>query len=115
MRNFKEEWFGNVKNDILAGLVKSHGIQYMLAATFDVRGHLFFVSSEKFIESFDVNNIDKDIKEVEIDFLKSEICDESAADAVKKVVEKLNKKKIKVSLIGARGDSAHLVKNLNKV
>ena len=55
------------------------------------------------------------IFEVEIDFLKSEICDESAADTVKKVVEKLNKKKIKVSLIGARGDSAHLVKNLNKV
>ncbi len=64
---------------------------------YEVKGQLFFASTTKFIDSFDYTN---DTNYVEIDFTNVKVWDESAVDAIDKVVMKYNKNNIKVELLG---------------
>ena len=63
--------------------------------TYLVKGPLFFAATDKFINSFDYN---EDINAVEIDFLESKIMDQSAVEAIDKVIAKFEKKGIKVKV-----------------
>lgn len=63
--------------------------------TYLVKGPLFFAATDKFINSFDYN---EDINDVEIDFLESKIMDQSAVEAIDKVIAKFEKKGIKAKV-----------------
>ncbi len=73
---------------------------------YQVKGELFFVSSQRFIDSFDYldNN-----KEVIIDFSNTKIRDESAVDAIDKVVVRLHKNGIKTNLIGLSDSCINMI------
>lgn len=62
-----------------------------------VKGQLFFASTLKFINSFDYT---QDVGSVDIDLSKVKIWDESAVDAIDKVVIKFHKNGIKTNLLG---------------
>ena len=68
--------------------------------------HSFFVSTSKFIDSFDFT---EKIQCVNIDLSKVKIWDESAVDAIDKVVIKFHKKGVKTNLIGMRNQCLELV------
>lgn len=65
--------------------------------TYKVIGELFFASTSSFINSFDYI---EDIDLVDIDFTSAKVWDESAVDAIDKVVIKFHKNGIKTNLIG---------------
>lgn len=62
-----------------------------------VKGQLFFASTLKFINSFDYT---QDVECIDIDLSKVKIWDESAVDAIDKVVIKFYKNGIKTNLLG---------------
>jgi len=62
-----------------------------------VKGQLFFASTLKFINSFDYI---QDVECIDIDLSKVKIWDESAVDAIDKVVIKFHKNGIKTNLLG---------------
>ena len=64
---------------------------------YKVNGELFFASSESFVDSFDYL---EDVKEVNIDFSNTRVRDESAVDAIDKVVIRFHKNGVKTNLIG---------------
>lgn len=71
-----------------------------------VKGQLFFASTLKFINSFDyTENIDS----VDIDFSKVKIWDESAVDAIDRVVIKFHKNGVKANLIDMNEECIALV------
>lgn len=74
--------------------------------TYEVKGQLFFASTTKFIDSFDyTDNIDI----VNIDLSHVRIWDESAVDAIDKVVIKLHKSGIKTNLLGMSKQCLELI------
>ena len=73
---------------------------------YNVKGQLFFVSTTKFIDAFEYN---EKVYNIEIDFTNARIWDESAVDAIDKVIAKYNKNNIKVKLIGLNKESLNLV------
>ena len=75
-----------------------------------VKGPLFFASTDKFINSF---NYDEDVSKVEIDFLESKIVDESAVEAIDKVINKFKKNNIKVNIIAMNDGSLGLFNTLS--
>ena len=86
-------------------------IDYVDRSTYLVKGYLFFASCEKFIASFDYH---EDIEEIYIDFLESRVCDESAVDAIDKVVTRLGKNGIKANLIGLNASSVQLMNSISE-
>jgi len=78
--------------------------------TYKVNGQLFFVSTTKFIDSFNYN--DK-ANVINIDFDSCKVWDESAVDAIDKVIIKYNKNNIKVNLIGLSKESLKLIDNMS--
>ncbi|MEL7597987.1 MAG: STAS domain-containing protein, partial [Clostridiaceae bacterium] len=71
-----------------------------------VKGQLFFASTLKFINSFDyTENVDS----VDIDFSKVKIWDESAVDAIDRVVIKFHKNGVKTNLIDMNEECIALV------
>ena len=78
--------------------------------TYKVSGQLFFVSTTKFIDSFKYN---EKVKIIDIDFSNARIWDESAVDAIDKVVIKYNKNNINVNLIGLNESSLKLMDNMS--
>lgn len=64
---------------------------------YTVKGELFFASALKFVNSFDYT---QNIKSIDIDFSNMKIRDESAVDAIDRVVIKFHKNGIKTNLIG---------------
>lgn len=66
-------------------------------ATYEVKGQLFFASTTKFINSFDYAD---NIEIVNLDLSHVKIWDESAVDAIDKVVIKLHRNGIKTNLYG---------------
>lgn len=64
---------------------------------YEVRGELFFASTTKFINGF---NYDIDVKAIDIDLSGVKLRDESAVEAVDKVVIKYHKNGVKVNLTG---------------
>ena len=75
-----------------------------------VKGQLFFVSTTKFINSFKYN--DK-VDSVCVDFSEARVWDESAVDAIDKVVVRYSKRKVKVKFKGLNKASAVLVERLS--
>ena len=71
-----------------------------------VKGQLFFVSTTKFIDSFEYN---EKTDTVDIDFTNARVWDESAVDAIDKVVIKYNKNNINVNLTGLNEKSLDLI------
>lgn len=71
-----------------------------------VNGQLFFASTLKFIDSFDFT---EKIQCVNIDLSKVKIWDESAVDAIDKVVLKFHKNEVKANLIGMSNKCLELV------
>ncbi|AOR24150.1 SulP family inorganic anion transporter [Clostridium taeniosporum] len=69
-------------------------------------GQLFFASTLKFIDSFDFS---EKIETVHIDLSKVKIWDESAVDAIDKVVMKFHKNGVKTNLIGMSSQCKELI------
>lgn len=74
--------------------------------TYIAQGQLFFASTLKFLDSFDFT---EEIKFVNIDLSKVKIWDESAVDAIDKVVLKFHKNGVKTNLIGMSNQCLELV------
>lgn len=77
--------------------------------TYKIAGPLFFVSTSKFIESFDYK---LKVPSINIDFTQGKICDESAVAAIDKVILKYHKIGVVVNLVGLSDSCLTLV---NKV
>ena len=73
---------------------------------YGVKGQLFFASSQSFINSFDYND---DIEDVDIDFSQVKVWDESAVDAIDKVIIKFHKNGVKTNLIGLSNSCLNLI------
>ena len=76
---------------------------------YEVTGQLFFASTTTFVNSFEYN---KDKEAVEIDFSNVKIWDESAVDAIDKVVIKYHKNNVKVNLIGLSKSCSKLIEDM---
>lgn len=74
--------------------------------TYVAQGQLFFASTLKFLDSFDFT---EEIKLVNVDLSKVKIWDESAVDAIDKVVLKFHKNGVKTNLIGMSNQCVELV------
>ena len=74
--------------------------------TYEVKGQLFFASSLKFIHSF---NYTEKVNFVNIDFSHVKLWDESAVDAIDKVVIKFHKNGVKTNLLGMSPECTALV------
>ena len=77
---------------------------------YKVNGQLFFVSTTKFIDNFNYN--DK-ANVIDIDFDSCKVWDESAVDAIDKVIIKYNKNNIKINLIGLSKESLKLIDKMS--
>lgn len=76
---------------------------------YEVKGQLFFASTEDFLKSFDFNLENKNIT---IDFSDSHIWDDSAVGAVDKAVIKFQEKDNKVTIIGLDTSSREIFHKL---
>lgn len=74
-----------------------------------VEGQLFFVSVTDFIDSF---NFKDDVKEVEIDFSRAHLWDDSAIGAIDKVEMKYEQSGITVHLTGMNKESSLLMQKI---
>ncbi|NKF08693.1 SulP family inorganic anion transporter [Clostridium gasigenes] len=74
--------------------------------TYEVKGQLFFASTLKFIHSF---NYTEKIDLVNIDLSHVKVWDESAVDAIDKVVIKFHKNGVKTNLLGMRPECLALI------
>lgn len=86
--------------------IKVKKIKEDTKTTYIANGQLFFVSTLKFINSFDYT---EKIQCVNIDLSKVKIWDESAVDAIDKVVIKFHKNGVKTNLIGMSNQCLELV------
>lgn len=77
--------------------------------TYFVEGQLFFVSVTDFIDSFDFKD---DVKEIEIDFSRAHLWDDSAIGAIDKVEMKYEQNNVTVHLTGMNNESSLL---MNKI
>lgn len=76
--------------------VKKH-VHHNKDTEYEVLGELFFASAQSFVNSFDYTD---DISEVDINLSNVKVWDESAVDAIDKVVIKFHKNGTKTNLIG---------------
>ena len=76
---------------------------------YEVKGQLFFASTTKFIDSFDYN---EKVNSIDIDFSNGKVWDESAVDAIDKVVIKYHKNGVKANIIGLNDKSLNLIKDM---
>lgn len=76
---------------------------------YEVKGQLFFASTTKFINSFSYT---ENTKEIDIDFSNVKIWDESAVDAIDKIVIKYHKNGVKTNLIGLSDSCLELIYNM---
>ena len=84
-------FFGIKSSKVHVNKIDRDGVVYIIT------GQLSFASCSDFIQSFDYQ---EKVKEVTIDFTNVRLWDESAVDAVDKVVIRLHKNGIKTHLIG---------------
>ena len=88
----------NVKKHEVHGYVK-----------YEVKGQLFFASTTEFINSFDYN---ENVNTIDIDFTNVKVWDESAVDAIDKVVIKYHKNGIETNLIGLSSSCLELIDDM---
>ena len=79
---------------------------------YEIFGPLFFGSTTKFMEKFDVQN---DPEQVIIDFKESKVVDMSAIDALNKLTEKYKKAGKRIQLRHLSPDCRQLIKNAESV
>lgn len=77
--------------------------------TYSVNGQVFFVSVENFLNAFDFR---EHLELVIIDLTHAHLWDQSAVDAVDKVVLRFRKRGVQVDLIGLNEASATLIERL---
>lgn len=77
--------------------------------TYQVVGQIFFASVEGLVDAFDLGAKEK---EIEIDFSKAHVWDDSAVAAIDKVVQNFNELGATVKLIGLNKTSSNLVNRL---
>ncbi|KKK36270.1 sulfate transporter [Mesobacillus campisalis] len=77
---------------------------------YGVTGQLFFASVTDFLESF---NYSEPVKEVTLDLTYAHLWDDSAVNAIDKVVMKYHQNGVNVNLIGLNKDSSTLVEKLS--
>ncbi|MDK2562095.1 SulP family inorganic anion transporter [Romboutsia sedimentorum] len=87
--------------------VKKHKVHGYIK--YEVKGQLFFASTTKFINSFDYN---EKLESIDIDFTNVKVWDESAVDAIDKVVIKYHKNGIETNLIGLSESCLELIDNM---
>ncbi len=75
-----------------------------------VKGQLFFASTLKFIDNF---NYTENKKVVYIDFSKAKIWDESAVDAIDKVIAKFSKNGVDITLINVNSQCESLINRMS--
>lgn len=80
-----------------------------MTRTYFVNGQVFFVSVENFVNSFDFR---EKLEQVTIDLTHAHLWDQSAVDAVDKVVLRFRKRGVAVDLIGLNEASATLLDRL---
>ncbi|NES64911.1 MAG: SulP family inorganic anion transporter [Okeania sp. SIO2D1] len=85
--------------------LKENGVERI----YSVNGQVFFVSVENFLNTFDFR---EHIESVTIDLTHAHLWDQSAVDAVDKVVLRFRRRGIKVHLIGLNEASATLLDRL---
>ena len=73
---------------------------------YEVSGELFFASAQSFVSSFDYTD---DISDVDINLTNVKIWDESAVDAIDKVVIKFHKNGTKANLIGLSDNCKRMI------
>src|SRR5699024_1681744 len=76
---------------------------------FNVQGQLFFASVESFMNAFDFNTRDADIR---IDFSNAQVWDESAVAAIDKVMQRYRENNNQVTLIGLNSSSEKMIDRL---
>ena len=76
---------------------------------YEVKGQLFFASTTKFMNSFDYN---EKLESIDIDFTNVKVWDESAVDAIDKVVIKYHKNGIETNLIGLSESCLELIDDM---
>lgn len=76
---------------------------------YEVKGQLFFASTTKFMNSFDYNEKNTSI---DIDFTNVKVWDESAVDAIDKVVIKYHKNSTETNLIGLSDNCLALIDDM---
>ncbi|MCU9613414.1 SulP family inorganic anion transporter [Caldibacillus lycopersici] len=89
--------------------VKSVPLQGDSRKIYFVSGQLFFASVTDFVNSF---NYKEDVREVEIDLSNVHVWDDSAVDALDKVVKKFAQHTISVSFIGLNKECHHLLEKI---
>ncbi len=77
--------------------------------TYRVAGQLFFVSTETFLESFD---LEEELTEVVIDLTHAHVWDVTAVEAVEKLAQRFRYRGVRVTVRGLNPDSAALVERL---
>jgi len=77
--------------------------------TYSVAGQIFFVSVEQFLNGFDLK---EDIEKVTIDLSNAHIWDQSAVNAIDKVVIQFRRHGADVELVGLNEDSAQMLDRL---
>ena len=77
--------------------------------TYSVAGQIFFVSIDQFLDAFDLK---EDIETVTIDLSNAHIWDQSAVNAIDKVVIKFRRHGAEVELVGLNEDSAKMLDRL---
>lgn len=104
---------GTILSLLLAGLNKSSlSIEKVMTdcTTYVVRGRLYFVTASDFMQLFDYQ---ENTNVVFIDFTHVRVTDETAVDAIDKVISKYDKQGIKVELVGLSSSCELLVKKLS--
>lgn len=76
---------------------------------YSVNGQIFFVSVENFLNAFDFR---EPLKRVTIDLTHAHLWDQSAVDAVDKVVLRFRHRGVEVNLVGLNQASATLIERL---
>ncbi len=75
-------------------------------AEYKVDGELFFASSQSFVNSFDYAD---DVENVDINFSNVKVRDESAVDAIDKVVLRFHRNGIKTNLVGLSDSCLNMI------
>jgi SulP family sulfate permease len=76
---------------------------------YHVSGQLFFASVTEFLENF---HYKEDVTEIDLDLSRAHLWDDSAVNAIDKVLNKYHQNGIKVNLIGLNADSNKLMEKL---
>ncbi len=89
--------------------IKTLSVEGSQRKIYHVTGQLFFASVTDFVNHFDFK---ENVKEIDIDLTNSHLWDDSAVNAIDKVVIKYHQNGVKVNLIGLNDDSIKLIDKL---